>query len=195
MHRLSAGFVLGYHGCDEETARKLIDGEPFRPSRNEYDWLGDGAYFWEMNPLRGLEFAKEVKRRGGAIAAPAVVGAVIDLRLCLDLASSSGIREVRSAFQSFSEMVTAAEAPMPRNQGGQDLLKRFLDRAVMEHLHLIRTKEGLEPIDTVRGLFVEGDRLYTDAGFFEKSHVQICVRNLHCIHGAFRVPDADLTEG
>jgi hypothetical protein len=37
----------------------LLAGTAFKPSNNDYDWLGPGIYFWEANPLRGLEFAEE----------------------------------------------------------------------------------------------------------------------------------------
>ena len=53
MQRLSFGFVLGYHGCDQTTGESLLAGSPFKPSENDYDWLGPGIYFWEANPLRG----------------------------------------------------------------------------------------------------------------------------------------------
>jgi hypothetical protein len=45
MHSLSTAFVLGYHGCDEEIGRHLLGNEPFQPSKNSYDWLGEGVYF------------------------------------------------------------------------------------------------------------------------------------------------------
>ena len=54
MHRLSTAFVLGYHGCDQSIADRLLAGGAFRKSRNDYDWLGHGIYFWEANPLRGV---------------------------------------------------------------------------------------------------------------------------------------------
>ena len=45
--------------------------------------------------------------------------------------------------------------------------------------------EHLEPFDTVRGLFVEGQRAYPGGGFFRKTHTQIAVRSDHCIKGIF----------
>lgn len=63
MHRLSTSFVLGYHGCDRKVGERLLAGEDFRPSENEYDWLGPGVYFWESNPDRALEFAQEAAAR------------------------------------------------------------------------------------------------------------------------------------
>jgi len=44
------------------------------------------------------------------------------------------------------------------------------------------------PVDSVRGVFVEGEEVYPGAGFREKTHVQLCIRNLDCIKGVFRVP-------
>jgi hypothetical protein len=71
LQRLSFGFVLGYHGCDKAIAEKLLGGTPFQASENDYDWLGPGIYFWEANPLRGLEYASEaIKRKGSRIREP-----------------------------------------------------------------------------------------------------------------------------
>jgi hypothetical protein len=127
------------------------------------------------------------------ITTPAVVGAVIDLRLCLDLSTSTGVREVKDAYESFASSMQLVGQPMPRNRGGRDLLLRDLDRAVIEHLHAVRQRDEFPDIDTVRAFYFEGDRLFPDAGFFEKTHVQICVRDPGCIHGVFRVPAADIT--
>lgn len=82
---------------------------------------------------------------------------------------------------------------MPKNTGKtEDLLLRKLDCAVIEHLHdrmrhrrMDGTSEGVEPFDTVRGLFSEGKRIYPNAGIREKTHVQIGVRNPNCIKGYF----------
>jgi hypothetical protein len=195
MHRLTTTFVLGYHGCDSSVAERVVAGEGFSPSGNDYDWLGAGVYFWESNPRRGVEFAHEAKTRLGAaspIKSPAVIGAVIDLRLCLDLSTSAGGDEVRQAYEAFEATVVASGVPMPRNRGGNDLLLRNLDRAVIEHLHSVRREKGLPEIDTVRGFYFEGDPIYPGAGFFKKTHVQICVRKPECIHGVFHVPVSDL---
>jgi len=45
-----ARVVLGYHGCDAEFADSILSGETkirdWKESRNRYDWLGHGVYFW-----------------------------------------------------------------------------------------------------------------------------------------------------
>ena len=40
--------IVGYHGCRRSVAERLLNGEPFRLSNNDYDWLGGGAYFGSM---------------------------------------------------------------------------------------------------------------------------------------------------
>lgn len=195
MHRLATSFILGYHGCDAAVADKLTSGASFKNSQNSYDWLGDGIYFWEANPRRAMEFASVVAQRSGSrstIRRPAVVGAVIDLRYCLDLSTSAGATELKDAYTSYAATMAEAGEVLPSNVGGSDRLLRRLDRAVIEHLHAVRALKGLPSFDTTRGFFFEGDHLYPGAGFFEKTHIQVCVRSLDCIHGVFKVPSYDL---
>lgn len=44
--------VIGYHACRKEVADRLLDGDPFRPCENDWDWLGSGVYFWEFGHQR-----------------------------------------------------------------------------------------------------------------------------------------------
>jgi hypothetical protein len=41
-------------------------------------------------------------------------------------------------------------------------------------------------IDSVRGMFPEGEELYPTARFQKQNHIQICVVNPNCILGYFR---------
>jgi hypothetical protein len=170
----------------------VLAGEPFQISSNDYDWLGPGIYFWQANPQRALQFAEEKRLREGEVWKPTVIGAVIDPGLCLDLATDAGIEHVRAAHDVLIETLGEARAEVPRNQGGTDLLLRKLDCAVITLLHDIRRTQRLEPIDTIAGVFVEGPRIYDNAGFFTKTHIQICVRNARQIKGVFRVSEEDL---
>lgn len=166
MSRLATSFVLGYHGCDAATARKAVmDGVSILHSDEDYDWLGPGAYFWEADPVRALEWAQWKVSRG-AYAQASVVGAVIDLRNCLDLVSREDLEILRSAHDSFSQLQAAAGLPMPQNKNAgksenEDRVLRYLDCAVFRRLHQMidrqREKDpSVEPFDTVRGMFVEG---------------------------------------
>lgn len=187
MHRLTSIFILGYHGCDRRVGERLLGGAPFEPSDNDYDWLGPGIYFWESNPQRGLEFACESsKRKKSSISEPFVIGAVIELGLCLDLTTSSGVEWMRIAYESLATVAGAAKLDLPKN--GNDQLRRNLDCAVVRRLHTILKDQGLPAIDTVKGVFTEGLPAYPGAGFAEKTHIQVAVCNSRCIKGVFRVP-------
>lgn len=82
---------------------------------------------------------------------------------------------------------TETGAEMPKNKEAykddHDKLLRPLDRAVIEFLHATNIPE--QQFDSVRGMFVEGDELYDGAGFHEKTHVQIAIRNPSMIKGYF----------
>jgi hypothetical protein len=195
LSRLATSFVLGYHGCDRVTALRAVSGDiSLLQSNRDYDWLGPGAYFWEADPQRALEWAQwKVSRRDYAEAA--VVGAVIDLRHCLDLVSREDLELVKAAHDAFKQVRDLAGLPMPENKSvkgepNADRVLRFLDCAVLRHLHSILDAQPaqsriIEPFDTVRGMFTEGGRLYEGSGFRKRSHVQIAVRNDDCIKGLF----------
>jgi len=188
MRRAASGFVLGYHGCDASVAEKLLAGAPFKLSQNEYDWLGEGAYFWENDPLRGLQWAEAANRRGRPVPNPAVVGAVIDLSYCLDLTTQASLDVIKTAHNGLERVSKAINRPMLRNI---DELRRPLDCSVLNYLY-----ESMPPpkFQTVRGVFIEGDALYPGAFIKAKTHVQLAVRDLTCIRGVFRVSEDELHE-
>jgi len=194
VHRLSSSFILGYHGCQQTVGERLLAGEPFTPSDNDYDWLGPGTYFWESNPRRALEWADLLHQRkhGLPSSEPFVVGAAIDLGFCLDLLTSNGTSAVKAAHADFENNLALTHSPRPQNTGGNDLLLCRLDCAVLQHLHRIQEASGKQPFDTVRGVFIEGDPIYPNSGFREKAHIQICVCKPEAIKGVFRVPAIDL---
>ena len=192
MTRLHTSFVLGYHGCSVEVGKRVVNGEPMDASDHAYDWLGPGIYFWESDPARAWEWADRKVSRGD-FEVPCVVGAAIDFGNCLDLMVRENLLKLEEAYLSFSALIQSSggKLKMPTNQRSRDMdedyLLRFLDCAVVKHLHLAYEKEK-KKIDTVRGLFIEGDRLYPGSNFRKKTHIQIAVRSRDCIKGLFQVP-------
>jgi hypothetical protein len=185
-----ARVVLGYHGCLEPVASRLLTGETsiaqWVPSQNDYDWLGHGIYFWEHSPARAMQWAKEqADRHNGrrAVGAPAVVGAVIQLGACLDLTDVRHTQLLATAYEQVWEAYRAEGRRLPRNTGGdQDLKKRQLDCLVINWLH----QHSGAPFQTVRGAFPEGDPVYPGAKIMRETHIQIAVRDKACILGIFR---------
>lgn len=199
--RSSGSFILGYHGCYRDVGEKLLAGDVFVASEEEYDWLGPGVYFWENDPRRALEWAKEKVKRAKR-GEPMVVGAVIVPGRCLDLTTRDDLDLLQAAYESLKFVNERAGADMPRNKDlahdrFNDRKLRFLDCAVIRHLEKniedeaeeVRAKGEIPvvlPIQTVRGLFVEGGELYEGGGFFQKTHSQIAVVDQTSILGVFR---------
>jgi hypothetical protein len=177
--------VMAYHGCDAATAERLLAGEPFRASENDYDWLGSGIYFWEYGVDRALRFAHEQKRRG-KVQHPAVVGAIVQLGNCFDLMDTFYTSRLPAAFAEYRRFIRAAGLTMARNAGKTpDLLLRRRDCAVL-NFYLGMLEEEEAPHDTVRCAFIEGRPAFLGSGIRRESHVQIAVRNPACILGVFR---------
>lgn len=190
LYEYQPSFVLGFHGCDEAVGEKILRGEESHllPSEKEFDWLGHGIYFWEGNPDRALAWAKDRKREG-KIKKPFVLGAIIDLRYCLDLFDSGSLAQVKQAHTDLVEAFRKAkrEKDIPKNVGTTpDKAGRRLDCAVMNALHQYRKDRKQPSYDSVRGPFLEGEEIYPGAGFRSENHIQLCVRNTECIKGYFR---------
>lgn len=55
MYSKLPNLVLAFHGCDKLTHDAVLyEGKALRPSKNDYDWLGWGVYFWEQNYERAF---------------------------------------------------------------------------------------------------------------------------------------------
>lgn len=197
MYSSLPNIIIGFHGCDKEIFTKILyKHESFKSSVNEYDWLGNGMYFWEQNLERAWEWAKS----GAAnpkinIKTPAVIGAIIDLGFCLNLLDSNNIQILKNQYEILKTRMSISDQPMPKNKnskGNNDLLLRYLDCAVIESLHNDRLKNGDRAYDSVRGVFFEGNPIYETSGFMEQSHIQICVRNPNSIKGFFAPKDIDI---
>lgn len=184
MRRSGGGIVLGYHGCDLAVADALVAGTPFELSQNAYDWLGRGAYFWENDPERALQWARVMQQRGAPIATPAVVGAVIDPGWCLDLTTQASLEVIKTAFESLEVLLDASDEALIANT---DFFRRERDCAVLNFLHASMPEPKFQ---TVRGVLTEAGPLYEGAYIQSRTHVQLAVRDLGCIKGVFRVRPA-----
>jgi len=182
--------ILAYHGCDHDLASNILHGrEVVSTSENTYDWLGSGAYFWENDPKRALQWAEWIKAHPQhfrhKIQNPAVVGAIINPGNCLDLTDTESLRLVKETYELYKFVQESIEEkPLLENEkwfsGDEDLVKRHLDCAVINLLHEVREKSSekeASPFDAVRGIFVEGPELYPGAKIMSRSHIQICARH------------------
>ena len=190
MYSNRSGLILGFHGCDETIRNEVLNHrKELKPSTNHWDWLGSGIYFWENNPTRALRFAEEQSQRTDSnIIKPPVLGAVIDLGYCLDLLDEDNISLVKKAHTSLVKHHKLTNKVLPINKAvstsnSDDLLIRSLDCAVINHLNLYQ--DEIKKFVSVKGIFTEGKPLYENAGFREKDHIQICIRDSSCIKNYF----------
>jgi len=199
MYSRYGGIIFGFHGCDQSVAKQVINlKQPLKQSNNDYDWLGNGMYFWENSPTRALEYATHLKdnpnKSKNPIKEPAVIGAVLQLGYCFDLLDFENLKLLKEGYDILEESNIKAQQPLPKNKKKGDLgelMLRELDCAVIETIHKARKKINFQPFDSVRGVFWEGKELYPNAGFREKDHIQICIRNPNCIKGFFLPRELD----
>lgn len=201
MYDQRPNLILGFHGCDESVRDQLLlDPNKYKTSKEDYDWLGHGIYFWENNYERALEWAKDKKKRG-TIKKPAVIGAVLQLGNCCDLTDKKSIEVIKYYYDNLKADFYDVGIPLPVNKDlkvdkHKDMLLRELDCTVLEYMHSrildgykkdIAAKGFSEYViyDSTRGVFTEGGPAYEGAGMFDKSHIQICIRNSNCIKGFF----------
>lgn len=182
------GLLIGFHGCEESVRDAIVSGKAMlKSSENEYDWLGYGFYFWQSNYERALEFATYPpgKRK---IKNPAVLGAVLNLGNCLDLIDKKHINNVQESYKTLQDTTVTENTKLPKNsnsKNSKDYLLRELDCSVIENVHKTLKALNAPPFDSTRGVFIEGSPIYQNAGFHEKTHIQICIRNPNCIKGFF----------
>lgn len=185
MYSSKPALVLGFHGLDETVGKKVLNGEDIlRPSTNDYDWLGEGVYFWENSVERARQYAIEAsQRRGSTIKKPFVIGAVIDFGNCLDLLDKRWLDFLRVAYDemvmALKEQGKALPSNAPFRSNDFDFKKRELDCAV------IRYAVELLEFDSVRSVFWEGEALYPGSGFRTHNHIQLAIINPNCIKGFF----------
>ena len=175
--------IIAYHGCDESVAERALRGEELKPSVNDYDWLGKGIYFWEHGPARALEWAQFMSTRG-KVSKPAVVGALIQLGHCFDLLDVRYTARLEELYPLFVKTLIQTGGVLPANDVPRKLHRldcAFLNWAIPQ----VEKQTGLV-FQTVRGVFVEGNRIYPDAQIFAKSHIQVVVRDSSAIIGYFR---------
>lgn len=188
LYQRRPGLVLGFHGTEKETVDKVVgqhSSTHLTSSQGKNEWLGHGIYFWENDPQRALEWAENGNAKK-PIQEPDVVGAVLDLGLCLDLTTRTALEEVAEAYRTLHDMYARLGFLLPRNTGGPDKLNRELDCQVIQALRDYRAQRNLTPYDSVRSPFPEDKELYEGAGFRAQNHIQIAIINPACIKGYFR---------
>ncbi len=170
--------ITGFHGCTRAAAEAIIASQQFLPSVKEYDWLGDGFYFWEYAPRRAMEWAEAVCTRSANGSEPCVLRATIHLGNCLNLLDTEHMQLLTEAYDSVVEYYQELGRPLPINTAtGAHFLDRQVVNLLCQRVEIITGK----PFLTIRGCFPEGTPIYPQSKILSKTHVQIAVRDPACI--------------
>ena len=164
---------MAYHGTSVERAETISSSGQFIPSKNDYDWLGHGVYFWEHAPVRARERARRKYRDRAA-----VMEATVDLGFCLDFTDSRYTSALRLAHERLRDAYLKNGTPLPVNKNKAN----FLDCLVINYLATYIVAE----CDTIRAPFLEGESIYPGSALLTQSHIQVVVRNSKCIRPGFR---------
>lgn len=169
--------AIGYHGTSSSAAESILK-EGFRISRNSYDWLGDGVYFFQEAPQRAWDWALQFHPD-----APAVVAAEIRIVDCIDLLDTGWASFMNEAYNSYLRLVNLAGEEIPEQAGGN----HRLDREVMNYAVGVLGNRGTR-VACARSAFAEGHPVYPNSAILDQSHVQIAVRDTErCIQRVWSV--------
>jgi hypothetical protein len=159
---------------------------PLHISRNRYDWLGDGLYFWQDAPEHAWRWAAD-NAHGRSDPRPAVVDSLLafdDLK-SIDLFDMGWEVDLAHAYAVLKAGLDRAGLALPVNTSRG---RRNLDRAVINlAIDMLETAAPGRRIAVVRGVFQEGVELYPGAALWTLSHVQFAVRDAAVIVDRWRV--------
>lgn len=166
--------VYGYHGTSKRSAIE-INERGFDLSTNDYDWLGTGVYFFQDAPMRAASWARERYPDS-----PAVIKSELVLENCVDLLDIAWNPIIRETYGMFVKEYEKASIPLPR-QNPQISKAHRLDCAFFNYIVEKVFASRDVTIDSIRAVFNEGDRIYPDSAIFDRSHIQILIRDLSLI--------------
>lgn len=163
--------MVGYHGTSRDAANSILhDG--FNLSTKKGDWLGKGAYFWQDAPYRAWDWACLYNKE------PTVVRSVIKMRReelidLLDWRQQGSCADLlRKTYKALKSHET-----LPKQQRSRHIKYHPLDRKVIDYLVDDILMENGVNISAVRAGFIEGTKIFVGSALYDKTHVQIAVRN------------------
>ena len=161
--------VRGHHGTSATAATSILR-EGFRASRNAYDWLGDGVYFFQDAPARAQEWATTLHGPDAA-----VIESSIRLANCMDLLDISWAQFLADSYNSFLRALKQTGRRLVQTTGAHRL-----DRAVINYAVGVLGEQGIQ-IRAVRAAFSEGRPVFPGSALYDRAHVQIAVRDTSLI--------------
>jgi hypothetical protein len=161
--------VYGDRGTSQAQAASILRNG-FQASDNDYDWLGTGVYFFQDAPLRAEQLARERHPQN-----PAVICAVIRLENCIGLFDINWVPQLKNVYNLFVQQYRSTDRPLPKQNPDRSKAHR-LDCAFFNYASKFLSSEQ-QPVESIRAVFVEGKRIFSDSAIFDLAHVQIAIKN------------------
>ncbi len=179
-----------YHGTTKRIALKIFSERRFLESRNEYDWLGPGVYFYQECPEKALFWAEEFSiKEKFSNEMPAVIEVDVSLAKTLDLAGSKALATLQTFAKTQKKISIAQSNPILRTI--DNVRKKIFSGTVINHnkfvgynkddynlvLDLIAylNEEDAVSFDSVRAVFWEGMEIRKGSYFFDHANIQLCI--------------------
>lgn len=170
--------VLGFHVTSEEKGRSILR-TGFDKSHNKYDWLGNGAYFYQEAPGYAVRWAVH-ERRGGPIENPFVIMVEVEWDGFLDLLDAGWADVLRTTYERLNSKARRTFAVVRKEQKPYEPTRRAtahpLDRYVVEAAIGVLRRKGVY-IRAVRAVFLDGLPIFDKSHLLDRTHIQIAVRD------------------
>jgi hypothetical protein len=187
MSEIQEILVHGYHGTSVENAESIFSNG-FRVSRNDYDWLGRGIYFWQDAPERALSWAEHQHQHPAVICAEIIINTDSTIDLFDSHPDNVYIIALKRSYETFRDRLSTTDFAKQRGalHGVDRLIVDYVADKLIPHL------QG-KHVQVVRSIFTEGEPIFPLFGkneksaFHDKSHVQIAVRDSRVIQKYYRI--------
>lgn len=156
---------VGYHGCDKESGKEVLRSK-FLPSEGDRQWLGDGVYFFENDPVPAEWWAEQRKKFKEWMVLRSIIE--VDVTAILDLLRQDHYKQYQEVLGEITKNARMYGVDPSEAKDGAAL--NFLCRKVSPHLRVIRA-----------AFFWESDFTVNGHSRIRKSHIQLAVRDTGCI--------------
>ncbi len=156
--------TIGFHATSRSKVESILENG-FAPSRNGYDWLGDGAYFWENDLDRAAHWARRHFR-----SERAVIGVLLRLTGCMDLQTQRNywLKTLQAEYIEIRNLHRRKRIKLPRQTQGANRLDCLVFNSAIEHM----AERGIL-VQSVREMFIEGKPAWWRSAIRTQSHIQV----------------------
>ena len=177
----STRIVTGYHATTVAGAQSIIESETFVRKAADYHWLGQGVYFWDSMYRAWQWVDQKFKSLGAIIEVDIVLGFHLDCNL------TEHQRYAQDARILVEKEFAQKSVPTPVNT---NKAKR-LNCAVFDYIGCHADPR----LDTLTGIFQDGEEMIPGSWIHTGSHVQFCVRDTRVIKRPLKMHTSRPTRG